>query len=151
MPNNLRKILGYFALLCFGPGLVGSPFPDTLTFDEVTCVIGTPLSHTAKRICAINRKLVDVDDRWQTKVMKVSGDVQLPHNHHLTKSQIAIEGCCHGELDAIYGRISELERRNNYTVDVVLICGDFQAIRNSLDLGCMSVPQKYKRLGGFHK
>jgi lariat debranching enzyme len=65
--------------------------------------------------------------------------------------QIAVEGCCHGELDAIYARIAELERQNNYTVDLLLICGDFQAIRNERDLQCMAVPDKYRKLGEFAK
>jgi lariat debranching enzyme len=62
-----------------------------------------------------------------------------------------VEGCCHGELDAIYKQIAYLEERNGYKIDLLLICGDFQAIRNPQDLGCMSVPQKYKQLGGFYK
>ena len=65
--------------------------------------------------------------------------------------QIAIEGCCHGELDAIYAHIHSLEQQNGYKVDLLLICGDFQAIRNLRDLECMAVPDKYKRLGGFAK
>ncbi|KAI0761532.1 DBR1-domain-containing protein [Trametes elegans] len=64
---------------------------------------------------------------------------------------IAVEGCCHGELDAIYGELARLEQQNGYTVDLLLICGDFQAIRNHRDLACMAVPDKYKRLGGFAK
>jgi len=65
--------------------------------------------------------------------------------------KIAIEGCCHGELDAIYKQIHQLETRNNYKVDLLLICGDFQAIRNLKDLQCMAVPDKYKQLGYFYK
>ncbi|KAJ7251235.1 lariat debranching enzyme, C-terminal domain-containing protein [Mycena rebaudengoi] len=63
--------------------------------------------------------------------------------------KVAVEGCCHGELDAIYAQIEQLEQRNNYKVDVLLICGDFQAIRNHQDLQCMAVPDKYKQLGGL--
>ncbi|KAJ7176499.1 lariat debranching enzyme, C-terminal domain-containing protein [Mycena filopes] len=65
--------------------------------------------------------------------------------------KVAIEGCCHGELDTIYSQIETLETRNKYKVDLLLICGDFQAIRNHQDLQCMAVPDKYKQLGGFHK
>lgn len=65
--------------------------------------------------------------------------------------QIAVEGCCHGELDAIYREIETLEAKNKYQVELLLICGDFQAIRNHRDLQCMAVPDKYKRLGEFHK
>ncbi|KAI9028878.1 lariat debranching enzyme, C-terminal domain-containing protein, partial [Phycomyces nitens] len=64
---------------------------------------------------------------------------------------IAIEGCCHGELDNIYGTIKLLEQRENCKVDLVLICGDFQAIRNTSDMECMSVPPKFRELGTFWK
>ncbi|KAI0798630.1 DBR1-domain-containing protein [Irpex lacteus] len=65
--------------------------------------------------------------------------------------KIAVEGCCHGQLDAIYTSIASLEEQNNYKVSLLLICGDFQAIRNESDLACMSVPDKYKELGEFWK
>jgi len=64
--------------------------------------------------------------------------------------KVAIEGCCHGALDQIYSRIATLEKAGRYKVDLLLICGDFQAIRNHSDLLCMAVPQKYRELGGFH-
>ncbi|KAJ7600763.1 DBR1-domain-containing protein [Mycena floridula] len=65
--------------------------------------------------------------------------------------KIAIEGCCHGELENIYSHIQQLEHRNGYKVDLLLICGDFQAMRNHQDLQCMACPDKYKELGGFYK
>ena len=65
--------------------------------------------------------------------------------------KIAVEGCCHGELDAIYSQIAHLEAVNNYKVDVLLICGDFQAVRNERDLQCMAVPDKYRKLADFYK
>ena len=40
--------------------------------------------------------------------------------------RIAVEGCAHGELDRIYASIKHLERVENITVDLLLICGDFQ-------------------------
>ncbi|RXW19075.1 hypothetical protein EST38_g6773 [Candolleomyces aberdarensis] len=65
--------------------------------------------------------------------------------------KIAVEGCCHGQLDAIYAQIAKLEAQNDYKVDLLLICGDFQAVRNWQDLACMAVPDKYKELADFHK
>ncbi|KAF8901740.1 lariat debranching enzyme, C-terminal domain-containing protein [Gymnopilus junonius] len=65
--------------------------------------------------------------------------------------KIAVEGCCHGELDAIYKHIAQLESRNKYKVDALLVCGDFQAVRNWRDLQCMAVPNKFKELHDFHK
>ncbi|GJJ75675.1 lariat debranching enzyme [Entomortierella parvispora] len=65
--------------------------------------------------------------------------------------RIAIEGCCHGELDAIYGAIAQREQQHGYKVDLLLICGDFQSIRNEADLEAISCPRKYLNLGTFHK
>ncbi|KAJ7231280.1 lariat debranching enzyme, C-terminal domain-containing protein [Mycena haematopus] len=65
--------------------------------------------------------------------------------------KVAVEGCCHGELETIYREIGSLENKHKYKVDLLLICGDFQAIRNHQDLQCMAVPDKYKQLGGFHQ
>ncbi|KAG9036934.1 hypothetical protein FRB95_007497 [Tulasnella sp. JGI-2019a] len=65
--------------------------------------------------------------------------------------KIAVEGCCHGELDATYKKIEELEHQNGYRVELLLICGDFQAVRTQADLNCMSVPAKYLQMGDFHK
>ena len=65
--------------------------------------------------------------------------------------RVAVEGCCHGELDQIYSRIAQMEEQNNYTVDLLLICGDFQSIRNIYDLSQISVPDKYKQIGNFYQ
>jgi lariat debranching enzyme len=70
---------------------------------------------------------------------------------HNGNCQIAVQGCCHGDLDAIYDHIQELELMNSYKVDALLICGDFQAVRNHQDLQCMAVPNKYKELKDFYK
>lgn len=58
--------------------------------------------------------------------------------------KVAVEGCCHGELNTIY-----LSLRPD--VDLLIICGDFQAIRNSTDLETLNVPKKYLRMGDFHQ
>jgi lariat debranching enzyme len=34
--------------------------------------------------------------------------------------KIAVEGCCHGELDKIYETIEYLEQKNNIKVDLLL-------------------------------
>lgn len=57
--------------------------------------------------------------------------------------KVAIEGCCHGCLNQIYKSIAKKK------VDLLIICGDFQSIRNQADLQCMSVPDKYKKMGDF--
>lgn len=58
---------------------------------------------------------------------------------------IAIEGCCHGELDHIYETIKESERFGA-KVDLLLICGDFECIRDENDLECVAVPPKYRKM-----
>ena len=66
--------------------------------------------------------------------------------------KIAIEGCCHGELDKIYATIKHIEKTNGGpSIDLLIICGDFQAIRNRRDLASMAVPDKYLQLGTFWK
>lgn len=65
--------------------------------------------------------------------------------------KIAIEGCCHGELDNIYSTLTYLEAENKIKVDLLIICGDFQAVRNEKDLDSMAVPDKYKEMQTFWK
>jgi hypothetical protein len=59
---------------------------------------------------------------------------------------IAVEGCCHGELDRIYQTIQESEEKNGIHVDLLLICGDFECLRDVIDLDCLAVPEKYRKM-----
>ncbi|ESN98308.1 hypothetical protein HELRODRAFT_185863 [Helobdella robusta] len=65
--------------------------------------------------------------------------------------KIAIEGCCHGELDKIYETVLKCEEKSGIKVDLLLICGDFQAVRNFQDLQTMAVPPKYRQMNSFYK
>ncbi|KAJ3173307.1 lariat debranching enzyme [Geranomyces variabilis] len=65
--------------------------------------------------------------------------------------RIAIEGCCHGELDRIYASLANLQRLEKFSIDLLLICGDFQSIRNTGDLSSLACPGKYRALGTFYK
>lgn len=65
--------------------------------------------------------------------------------------KIAVEGCAHGELDKIYESIEILQTENSVKIDLLIICGDFQAVRNPADLQCMAVPPKYRKLNTFYK
>ena len=65
--------------------------------------------------------------------------------------KVAVIGCSHGELDRIYADISNIESEDKISIDLVIICGDFQAVRNEHDLQCMAVPPKYRQLQTFHK
>ncbi|KAF2667911.1 hypothetical protein BT63DRAFT_441455 [Microthyrium microscopicum] len=66
--------------------------------------------------------------------------------------RVAVEGCGHGKLDDIYASVAHSAALKNWpTVDLLIICGDFQATRNAQDLNTMSVPIKYRSMEDFHK
>ncbi|PLB47542.1 DBR1-domain-containing protein [Aspergillus steynii IBT 23096] len=66
--------------------------------------------------------------------------------------RVALEGCGHGCLHDIYASVEKSAELKGWDgVDLLVIGGDFQAVRNSNDMACMSVPQKYKELGDFHE
>lgn len=77
--------------------------------------------------------------------------------------RIAVQGCSHGALDRIYDTLALYEQHSrnqeektqqdtkNDKIDLLLCCGDFQALRNEVDLEGMAVPQKYKEMGTFYK
>ncbi|KJP86887.1 hypothetical protein AK88_03500 [Plasmodium fragile] len=58
---------------------------------------------------------------------------------------IAVVGCTHGELNFIYATIEKLEYDNNFKVDLLICCGDFECVRYGVDNDCMNVPNKYKK------
>ena len=65
--------------------------------------------------------------------------------------KIAVEGCLHSELDNVYETLAYIEKVKQIKVDLLICCGDFQSIRNKADLQSMACPQKYLRMGDFHK
>lgn len=65
--------------------------------------------------------------------------------------KVAVFGCLHGMLNEMYKAIDNHEKTNNITIDIVLVCGDCQTLRHADDLRCLSVPDKYKKLGDFHE
>jgi lariat debranching enzyme len=94
---------------------------------------------------------------------------------------IAIEGCCHGQLEAIYERLRRYEQsetetssdamdsneklsprstdeskqgneaRSTKKIDLLICCGDFQSLRTPADFHSLAVPAKYRSMGAFHK
>jgi hypothetical protein len=64
---------------------------------------------------------------------------------------IIISGCLHGELDIVYNTIKFIEQQHNTKIDLLLVCGDFQAVRNEADLKCMAMPPKYRAMQQFWK
>ncbi|KAL4803844.1 lariat debranching enzyme, C-terminal domain-containing protein [Aspergillus unguis] len=66
--------------------------------------------------------------------------------------RVAVEGCGHGCLHDIYASVEKAATLKGWDgVDLLIIGGDFQAVRNSNDMACMSVPAKYKEIGDFHE
>ena len=65
--------------------------------------------------------------------------------------RVAIQGCSHGSLSAIYDTIARYTERTSHPVDLLLLCGDFQALRSSHDFASLAVPPKYHTLGTFHQ
>ncbi|KXJ96386.1 lariat debranching enzyme, C-terminal domain-domain-containing protein [Microdochium bolleyi] len=64
--------------------------------------------------------------------------------------RVAVEGCGHGTLDAIYASVGNSAKARGWDgVDLLIIGGDFEAVRNAADLSVMSVPVKYRELGDF--
>ncbi|KAM0323007.1 hypothetical protein ACHAQA_009106 [Verticillium albo-atrum] len=64
--------------------------------------------------------------------------------------RVAVEGCGHGTLNAIYAAVEQSCKARGWDgVDILIIGGDFQAVRNAADLTVMSVPAKYREMGDF--
>lgn len=40
--------------------------------------------------------------------------------------KVAVEGCCHGEMDIIYATLKRLEETEGVKIDLLICCGDFQ-------------------------
>ncbi|WEW56888.1 lariat debranching enzyme [Emydomyces testavorans] len=66
--------------------------------------------------------------------------------------RLAVEGCGHGKLHDIYAQVQKAAEVKGWNgVDLLIIGGDFQAVRNSHDMACMAVPSKYKKIGDFQE
>lgn len=65
----------------------------------------------------------------------------------MAKLRIAVQGCCHGELNNIFKQVTELHKKN--PIDLLVILGDFQSIRSGADFQSISIPPKYQKLGDF--
>ncbi len=64
---------------------------------------------------------------------------------------VALEGCCHGDLDKIYGTLKYIQEKRGIVTDLLISSGDFQAIRNLKELDDLACPPKYRELKDFHK
>ncbi|RXK38123.1 hypothetical protein M231_04584 [Tremella mesenterica] len=64
---------------------------------------------------------------------------------------VAVQGCSHGSLSSIYASLASYTRTHGRPVDLLLLCGDFQALRSTHDFASLAVPPKYHALGTFHE
>lgn len=64
---------------------------------------------------------------------------------------IAIQGCSHGAIDAIYDRLHSHTIQTGRKIDLLVCCGDFQSLRNTADFHSFAVPPKYHALGSFYQ
>ena len=64
---------------------------------------------------------------------------------------MAIQGCCHGSLTAIYDSVAQFEQAKGRKVELLLLCGDFQALRSRFDFESLNVPAQFRQLGTFHE
>lgn len=72
-----------------------------------------------------------------------------PHEGTL---RIAVEGCGHGTLDSIYASTEKASKeRGWHGVDLLIICGDFQACRNQQDLNMTAMPERFRKMADFHQ
>jgi lariat debranching enzyme len=55
----------------------------------------------------------------------------------------------HGHLNMMYQELRQWEEANKGRIDIVLCCGDFQAMRTKIDLNDMACPDKYLKMGDF--
>ncbi|WWC71734.1 uncharacterized protein I206_105692 [Kwoniella pini CBS 10737] len=65
--------------------------------------------------------------------------------------RIAVQGCSHGSLNAIYDTVIQYQQHTSKPIDLLLLCGDFQALRSKHDFASLAVPPKYHSLGTFHE
>ena len=64
-------------------------------------------------------------------------------------ANLSLQG--HGKLNVLYDAIARASNEQNFVVDLLIVCGDFQAVRNMTDLEVMSCPPKYREIGDFHE
>lgn len=57
----------------------------------------------------------------------------------------------HGDLDNVYATLLHLQQVENTKIDLLICCGDFQAVRNENDLESLNVKPKYRTMNSFWK
>ena len=76
-----------------------------------------------------------------------TSSIRTPHRSSaLRPLTLAVVGCAHGELSSIHSTLAHLSSLHHVTIDLLLCCGDFQAIRVPSDLSTLACPAHYRRL-----
>ena len=66
--------------------------------------------------------------------------------------RIAVVGCLHGKIEEVYQCITDIEEKEKIKVDLLLCCGDIEALRSLSDLKCKAHPKsKGYDMGSFYK
>lgn len=84
-------------------------------------------------------------------IRDVFGESQRHDSVDTGRYHVAVQGCCHGELNKIYEKCVDHEKMTGKKIDLLICCGDFQSMRRSEDLMSMAAPRKYLQLGDFHE
>ena len=64
---------------------------------------------------------------------------------------VCIQGCTHGQFSEIYEDLERYQLERGIKFDLLLCCGDIEAVRNEDDMNCISSPPKYRFMKSFHK
>lgn len=67
------------------------------------------------------------------------------------KIRVAVVGCMHGQLKDIVDQVNLADKEENLKTDLIVCCGDFEAIRDEYDLSFKACPDKYKKMGQFSR
>ena len=102
---NLEDLINLTALLC----LFFLVFCIFLCFVIFKCIV---LSSVVYGLLNLNSYI----KFWCNKIS----------DSYLNSTQIAVQGCSHGELDNIYESIIESEKETGNKIDLLICCGDFQ-------------------------
>ncbi|CAH1454209.1 unnamed protein product [Lactuca virosa] len=114
-----------------------------------------PIVHLASRLLKrfhhARRRLSSLPLTGDRRTQQLDRRLSHPTDSIQISMKIAIEGCMHGDLDNVYATLLHLQEVEKTKIDLLICCGDFQAVRNEKDLESLSVPPKYRSMNSFWK
>lgn len=132
------------------PNAVGQPTAEGATTPAaLSSTVAVPMAHSARdsAIGAQQRSPTNVDRPTAGSLVSGPSFTAIPKANGVV--HIAVQGCCHGDLNKIYDACLAHEAKEKIKIDFLICCGDFQCVRNHFDLNSMAVPDKYKSFGDF--